>query len=77
MKMKAAVLREYNKPLSIEEINLDSPKEKEVMVKSAYTALCRSDLSMITGQIPFPIPLVVGHEVAGVVVQVGRRYHIR
>lgn len=71
MIIKAAVLREYDKPLSVEEVNLDSPKEKEVLVKSAYTALCHSDLSMITGQIPFPIPLVVGHEVAGVVEEVG------
>lgn len=71
MKMKAAVLRKHNKPLSVEEVNLDSPKEKEVLVKTAYTALCHSDLSMMTGEVSFPMPLVVGHEASGVVEDVG------
>ena len=71
MKMKAAVLRECNEPLSVEQVNLDSPKENEVLVKSAYTALCHSDLSMMTGDTPFPMPLVVGHEVSGIVESVG------
>jgi Zn-dependent alcohol dehydrogenase len=71
MKMKAAVLREFNKPLSVEKVNLDLPKENEVLVKSAFTALCHSDLSMMTGDVPFPMPLVVGHEASGMVEDVG------
>ena len=70
MKMKAAVLREHN-TLTIEEVHLDFPKENEVLVKTSYTALCHSDLSMITGDIPFPMPLVVGHEASGIVEDVG------
>jgi S-(hydroxymethyl)glutathione dehydrogenase/alcohol dehydrogenase len=71
MKIKAAVLREYNKPVSIEEIHLAPPKEKEVLVKTAYTGFCHSDYSFIVGAFKFPIPLVLGHEASGVVVDVG------
>jgi S-(hydroxymethyl)glutathione dehydrogenase/alcohol dehydrogenase len=71
MKMKAAVLREYNKPLSIEEVNLDPPKEHEVLVKTAYTGFCHSDLSFMQGDVPFPVPTVVGHEASGIVEEVG------
>ena len=71
MKMKAAVLREYKKPVSIEEINLAAPKEKEVLVKTAFTGFCHSDYTFIVGNFKFPIPLVLGHEASGVVVDVG------
>jgi Zn-dependent alcohol dehydrogenase len=71
MKIKAAVLRECNKPVSIEDINLASPKEKEVLVKTAYTGFCHSDLSFLTGEVRFPLPLVIGHEASGVVEDVG------
>ena len=71
MKMKAAVLREYKKPLSIEEVSLAPPKEKEVLVKTAYTGFCHSDLSFMEGDVPFPIPMVVGHEASGIVEAVG------
>jgi len=49
--MKAAVLRESNKPLSIEEVNLAPPKEHEVLVKTAYTGFCHSDLGFIIGKV--------------------------
>ena len=71
MKIKAAVLREYNKPVSIEVIELAPPKEHEVLVKTAYTGYCHSDYSFIVGDFKFPIPLVLGHEAAGVVEAVG------
>jgi S-(hydroxymethyl)glutathione dehydrogenase/alcohol dehydrogenase len=71
MKIKAAVLREYNKPVSIEEINLAPPKEKEVLVKTAYTGFCHSDLGFMTGDTQFPLPLVIGHEASGLVEDVG------
>jgi S-(hydroxymethyl)glutathione dehydrogenase/alcohol dehydrogenase len=71
MKIKAAVLREYNEPISIEEIELAPPKEKEVLVKTAYTGFCHSDYSFIIGAFKFPIPLVLGHEASGVVEDVG------
>lgn len=71
MKIKAAVLREYNKAVDIEGIELAPPKEKEVLVKTAYTGFCHSDLSFLDGCIPFPLPAVVGHEASGVVEDVG------
>jgi S-(hydroxymethyl)glutathione dehydrogenase/alcohol dehydrogenase len=71
MKMKAAVIREYKKPLSVEQVELAPPKEKEVLVKTAYTGFCHSDLSFIDGAIPFPLPAVIGHEASGIVEDVG------
>jgi S-(hydroxymethyl)glutathione dehydrogenase / alcohol dehydrogenase len=71
MKMKAAVLRENNQPLSVEEVELLPPKEKEVLVKTAYTGFCHTDLSMIRGVFNMPLPMVLGHEAAGVVEKVG------
>lgn len=71
MKIKAAVLREYHKPLSIEELELDEPKANEVLVKVAATGFCRSDLHGILEEVPFPIPKVLGHETSGIVEKVG------
>ena len=71
MKIKAAVLREYKKPVSIEQIELSPPKEKEVLVKTAYTGFCHSDYNFIAGNSKFPLPLVLGHEASGVVEDVG------
>ncbi|MEO0272099.1 MAG: alcohol dehydrogenase catalytic domain-containing protein [candidate division WOR-3 bacterium] len=71
MKIKAAVLREVNRPYSIEELELDAPKEKEVVVKYQYTGYCHSDLHLLKGEIPIALPLVAGHEGAGIVEDVG------
>jgi S-(hydroxymethyl)glutathione dehydrogenase/alcohol dehydrogenase len=71
MKMKAAVCREFGKPISIEEVELAPPKEKEVLVKTAYTGFCHSDWSAVAGWLPFPTPMVIGHEASGVVMDVG------
>ncbi len=71
MKTKAAVLREFGKALTIEELDLDPPKENEVLVKNAYSGFCHSDLSVIQGAIPLPLPMITGHEAAGVVEDVG------
>jgi S-(hydroxymethyl)glutathione dehydrogenase/alcohol dehydrogenase len=71
MKIKAAVLRVAKNPVTIEEIQLASPKEKEVLVKTAYTGFCHSDLHFIDGTIQFPLPMVLGHEASGVVADVG------
>src|SRR4051794_17449051 len=70
-KARAAVCREHNKPVVVEEISVDSPKRGEVMVKLGACGVCHSDLSAITGTIPLPLPLVLGHEGAGVVEEVG------
>ena len=71
MKMKAAVLREYQKPPLIEDIELAPPQENEVLIKTAYTGFCHSDLSFMDGIIKFPLPLVLGHEASGVIEAVG------
>lgn len=71
MKVKSAVLREPNKPLTIEELELAPPKEKEVLVKSAFTGFCHSDLHLMLGEIPIALPLAIGHEMSGVVEDVG------
>jgi S-(hydroxymethyl)glutathione dehydrogenase/alcohol dehydrogenase len=60
MKVKSAVLREPNKPLTIEELELAPPKEKEVLVKSAFTGFCHSDLHLMLGEIPIALPLAIG-----------------
>ena len=70
-KGKAVVFRELNKPVLVEEIVVDSPKRGEVTVKMAACGVCHSDLSAVNGTIPLPPPLVLGHEAAGVVIEVG------
>lgn len=79
MKIKAAVLNQMgvqppyatSKPLSVEEVELDPPGHGEVLVKVAAAGLCHSDLSVINGDRPRPTPMVLGHEAAGVVEEVG------
>ncbi len=69
--MKAAVMRVNNDPLSIEELAIDDPGPGEVLVKTAASGICHSDLHMIEGGIPLPPPVVLGHEPSGVVEAVG------
>lgn len=70
--MKAAVCYEWNKPLVVEEVDIDPPQEGEVKVKIAATAICHSDIHMFKGELPFPPPLVGGHESAGYIEEVGK-----
>ncbi|MEO9467666.1 Zn-dependent alcohol dehydrogenase [Parasphingorhabdus sp.] len=69
--MKAAVLREPGKPLSVEEISIDKPKAHEVLIRTAACGLCHSDLHFINGSYPHPLPAIPGHEAAGIVEAVG------
>lgn len=69
--MKAAVLREVNQPLSIEDVQIDNPKSHEVLVRTAACGVCRSDLHYITGHYSAPKPTILGHEAAGIVEKVG------
>src|SRR5215471_4835390 len=71
MKTKAAVLWGLNEKWQIEDIELDPPKEAEVLVKLTASGLCHSDEHLVTGDIPIPFPVVGGHEGAGVVAAVG------
>jgi alcohol dehydrogenase len=79
MKIRAAVLQQMgaslpyadSRPLSIETIELASPGRDEVMIKIAAAGLCHSDLSVINGDRPRPMPMALGHEASGVVHEVG------
>jgi len=69
--MKAAVCYEFGKPLVVEEINIDPPQQGEVKVRLAATAICHSDVHLIRGEWGGDLPVVAGHEAAGVVEEVG------
>ena len=79
MKTKAAVLYEMglprpftrSNPLKIEELTLDPPGINEVVVKIKAVGLCHSDLSVIDGNRPIPLPMILGHEAAGEVIELG------
>jgi alcohol dehydrogenase len=79
MKIRAAVLSQMGtpgpyaktRPLTIEELDLAPPGYGEVLVKIEAAGLCHSDLSVINGDRPRPLPMVLGHEAAGVVEQLG------
>jgi len=68
---RAVVYRTLGKPVSVETVEIESPRRDEVMVKVGACGVCHSDLSATNGTIPLPPPLVLGHEVAGTVAEVG------
>ena len=70
--MKAAVLTGVDTPLEIrDDIEIAGPGPGEVRIKMAASGVCHSDLSVQNGTIPLPTPIVLGHEGAGVVEEVG------
>lgn len=71
MKTKAAVLYKAGEPVVIEEITLDPPRQGEILVRMEAAGVCHSDLHVRDGLIPEPLPMVLGHEGTGVVVEVG------
>jgi len=79
MKIRSAILRTSgvqqpyaeSKPIHIEEIELDPPQAGEVLIKIKAASLCHSDLSVINGSRPRPLPMALGHEAAGIVEEVG------
>ncbi len=83
MKMRAAVLREMQRPLpyvesrpfTIEEVDLDPPGEGELLIRIHAAGLCHSDLSTVNGDRPRSMPMVLGHEAAGIVVECGPGVH--
>lgn len=77
MKIKAAVVRQINR-LSIETVELDPPKATEVMVRVQAAGVCHSDLHTLKGELRATLPLVLGHEGAGIVQAVGSQVtHIK
>src|SRR5262249_11926896 len=69
--MKAAVCYELGQPLVVEDIEIDPPKMGEVKVRMAATAICHSDIHLLRGEWGGEVPIVAGHEGAGVVAQTG------
>ena len=80
MRIRAAVLRDHgcrrvpyatSRPLQIEELDLAPPGTGEILVRIKAAGLCHSDLSVINGDRPRPMPMALGHEAAGIVEQLG------
>lgn len=69
--MQAAVLRSFDGSIAIEDLQLLPIREKDVCVQIKASGVCHSDLSASRGQYPFPLPLVLGHEGSGVVIETG------
>jgi succinate semialdehyde reductase (NADPH) len=69
--MKAAVLKEKGRPLEIEDIKKPVPKNREVLVKVTACGVCHTDLHVMKGEVNFPTPCVLGHEISGTIESVG------
>ncbi len=69
--MKAAILRSVGSPLSIEDVAISKPGPREVLIRTAATGVCHSDLHFYEGSYPTRLPTILGHESAGVVEAVG------
>lgn len=73
MKIIAAIARESGTPLSLENVTLGEPRETEVVVDVVATGVCHTDLVVQEGLLPTPMPVVLGHEGAGIVRSVGNK----
>jgi len=71
--MKAAVFREVGKPLEIEDVDISKPGPREVLVRTVAAGVCHSDLHFVEGLYPAKLPIVLGHESAGIVEEVGEQ----
>lgn len=69
--MKAAILHAPKTPLEIEDIQVSSPGAREILIRTRACGACHSDLHFIDGAYPTPVPVVPGHEAAGIVEAVG------
>ncbi len=71
MRIKAAIFREINQPLAVEEVEVDEPGPREVLVRTVASGVCHSDLHCVHGALPARTPAILGHEPAGIVEAVG------
>ena len=72
MEIKAAVVKAPHAPFTIESVQLDAPSPDEVLVELVATGVCHTDIAIVEQVLPLPLPYVLGHEGAGVVVEAGR-----
>jgi NDMA-dependent alcohol dehydrogenase len=68
---RAVVCRDTSGAPAVEQISVAAPREREVLIRIAACGVCHSDLSVANGTIPLPRPIVLGHESAGVVMEIG------
>ena len=71
MKIKAAVLRKTGAEISLEELELELPRESEVLVELKASGICHSDYHVVTGDAVHELPVVLGHEGAGIIKEIG------
>ncbi|MEO2006661.1 MAG: Zn-dependent alcohol dehydrogenase [Candidatus Poribacteria bacterium] len=71
MRVRAATVVERDGPVIVDDLDLEGPADGQVLVRVVASGVCHSDLSAITGQIPMTPPMVLGHEAAGIVEDVG------
>jgi S-(hydroxymethyl)glutathione dehydrogenase/alcohol dehydrogenase len=71
MSARAAVLYQVKQPLVVEEVELLDPRPGEVQVRWVANGVCHSDYHLMSGDVPHPLPVVLGHEAAGVVERIG------
>jgi S-(hydroxymethyl)glutathione dehydrogenase/alcohol dehydrogenase len=69
--MKAAVVWKAGEPMTIENVSIEKPKSREVLIRTAYAGICHSDLHFADGTYPHPMPYIPGHEASGIVEAVG------
>ena len=69
--MKAAIFHGPHEPLTIEDVEIDAPMPREILVRTVASGVCHSDLHFVDGLYPMPAPAILGHEAAGIVEAVG------
>jgi NDMA-dependent alcohol dehydrogenase len=72
---RAAVMYDFNTPLRVEAVTLKEPKDDQIVVRIVATGICHTDLSVLRAALPYPPPVVLGHEGAGIVEEVGPSVH--
>src|SRR5713226_1558899 len=68
---RAAVLHRVEAPMTVERVIADTPRRNDVLIRIKAEGLCHTDLEVITGSLRYPLPIVLGHEAAGIVEEVG------
>src|SRR5687768_12418272 len=71
--MKAAIFHAAHEPLTIEDVDIDQPMAREILVRTVASGVCHSDLHFVEGLYPMAAPAVLGHEAAGIVEAVGEQ----
>jgi len=68
---RAAVMYDFNAPLAVESLRIKDPRPDQIVVRVVASGICHTDLSVVRAALPYPPPVVLGHEGAGIVEEVG------